>query len=340
MLFDFTDSDGDLVVISSDEELVEALDQFDGTVFRLYLKRRSPDDFQRGPPTREQEEPTIMRGEGSQQPPTEGETELPPTQQQQQQQRPQPTQQPQGGVFHPGVVCDGCSGPIYGTRFKCLVCSDYDLCTGCEAQGKHVDHNMVSITDPSSYNPWGFDNPWARRFGPRGGHPCHEWWGPRWWQQRFGGPHPPPPHGGYGPGPGHPWGFGGGHPGCPGRGFQGQRWCGGFPPSPWWKNVADAHKEGAQTSGASEPMETGADAQQHSQPQQQPQYQAPTEEEKKSFLQGVGQAVSSFLEPFGVKVDVDVVRDGEKTPSAPPPSSGEAGSSAATAEVHARTLVQ
>ncbi len=47
--------------------------------------------------------------------------------------------------------------------------------------------------------------------------------------------------------------------------------------------------------------------------------------------------MSSFLEPFGVKVDVDVVGDGDKTtPGAPPPpSSGEDGpSSATTAEVN------
>ena len=35
----FTDNDGDLIVISSDEELVQALDQFDGSVFRIYLKK-------------------------------------------------------------------------------------------------------------------------------------------------------------------------------------------------------------------------------------------------------------------------------------------------------------
>ena len=35
----FADNDGDLIVISSDEELVQALDQFDGSVFRLYLKK-------------------------------------------------------------------------------------------------------------------------------------------------------------------------------------------------------------------------------------------------------------------------------------------------------------
>ena len=32
----------------------------------------------------------------------------------------------------------------------------------------------------------------------------------------------------------------------------------------------------------------------------------PSEEERKTFLHGVGEAISGFLEPFGVKVDVDV----------------------------------
>lgn len=36
-----TDSEGDVVTLSSDEELVEALDQFEGGIFRLYLKKGS-----------------------------------------------------------------------------------------------------------------------------------------------------------------------------------------------------------------------------------------------------------------------------------------------------------
>lgn len=32
------DSEGDRIVISSDEELLEALDHFDGTLFRLHIK--------------------------------------------------------------------------------------------------------------------------------------------------------------------------------------------------------------------------------------------------------------------------------------------------------------
>lgn len=42
------------------------------------------------------------------------------------------------GTVHTGVRCDGCSCfPIVGTRFKCSVCPDYDLCERCE---KVVDH--------------------------------------------------------------------------------------------------------------------------------------------------------------------------------------------------------
>lgn len=51
-------------------------------------------------------------------------------------------------AFHPGVVCDGCQGAVYGSRFKCLQCHDYDLCSKCEAQGKHNEHNMVRIPTP------------------------------------------------------------------------------------------------------------------------------------------------------------------------------------------------
>ena len=33
---------------------------------------------------------------------------------------------------HRGVACDGCDqAPLRGRRFKCKVCSDYDLCETC-----------------------------------------------------------------------------------------------------------------------------------------------------------------------------------------------------------------
>lgn len=277
--------------------------------------------FQTWPPHVEKPTPEDGTGESDQ-----------PQQQQQHPSEEEPSsqegqeQQPQG-AFHPGVTCDGCNGPIHGIRYKCLVCSDYDLCAGCEAKGKHVDHNMVTINDPFSYNPWGFQNPWAHGFQ---GHPCHG----GWWGQHG--------HHGFGPrGFQHPCGgrcprrFGGGHPHCFRGGHPGHRWGGG---APWWRCAAN--KEAGQASGTSEPMETGADSQQQAQQQQaQQQQQQPgapqNEEEQRKFLHGVGEAVSSFLEPFGIKVDVDVVGGGEKPPTAPPPS-GEAEPS--VAEVRSSNL--
>ena len=233
-----------------------------------------------------------------------------PTEQEPSSEQTQPQQQ-QEGVLHPGVTCDGCNGPIHGTRYKCLVCNDYDLCTGCEAKGQHVDHNMVTISDPCSYNPWGFQHPWAHGFGGR--HPCHGGW---WGQRGHPGFHGHHGHHGFGPhGFQHPCGgpprFHGGHPRCfrGGHCGPGQFGAGG---APWWRNAAG--KEAGKT-GESEPMETTAEAkQQPGCPQ--------SEEERKSFLHGVGQAVSSFLEPFGVKVDVDVAGGGETPSTAPPPSGG------------------
>ena len=77
-------------------------------------------------------------------------------------------------------------------------------------------------------------------------------------------------------------------------------------------------------------METSGNSQ-----QQQPQPGCPqSEEERKTFLQGVGQAVSSFLEPFGVKVDVDVAGGEEKPPTAPPASGEGASTEASHLNIH------
>merc|ERR1712107_304710 len=54
----------------------------------------------------------------------------------------------QAGVEHPGIVCDGCDGPVLGPRYKCLVCADYDLCKSCESRGLHSEHKMVRLPQP------------------------------------------------------------------------------------------------------------------------------------------------------------------------------------------------
>ena len=50
--------------------------------------------------------------------------------------------------MHPGIVCDGCDGPVLGPRYKCLACADYDLCKSCEGRGLHSQHNMVRLPKP------------------------------------------------------------------------------------------------------------------------------------------------------------------------------------------------
>lgn len=50
--------------------------------------------------------------------------------------------------IHSNVTCDGCEkAPISGIRYKCGVCPNYDLCSNCEATGKHdASHPMIKIT--------------------------------------------------------------------------------------------------------------------------------------------------------------------------------------------------
>lgn len=85
------------------------------------------------------------------------------------------------GIRHPGIVCDGCEGPVCGNRFKCVICPDYDLCEPCEKKGLHSEHDMMKITNP-------VQGPFCGPFGGPGG-PFGGPGGP------FGGPGVPGPHG-------------------------------------------------------------------------------------------------------------------------------------------------
>lgn len=142
---------------------------------------------------------------------------------------------------HRGVSCDGCGAqPIRGTRFKCAVCSDFDLCAHCEALGKHpANHPMMALYGAVSeaVRPFlGIREVIGRHGGPHG-HGGR--WGGRgrwgrgrhgnggfggWWAQG-----PPPPFGPHGCPPGPPppfnggWGANGQAPqGCQGQNGQGR----------------------------------------------------------------------------------------------------------------------
>lgn len=51
--------------------------------------------------------------------------------------------------LHPGVVCDGCEKDIFGIRYKCMMCPDYDLCRDCREKGIHPEHTFIPITKPA-----------------------------------------------------------------------------------------------------------------------------------------------------------------------------------------------
>jgi len=55
-------------------------------------------------------------------------------------------------VKHEGITCDGCNQGVYGIRYKCTVCHDYDLCSQCEKKGEQVhstSHPLLKITTPA-----------------------------------------------------------------------------------------------------------------------------------------------------------------------------------------------
>ena len=50
------------------------------------------------------------------------------------------------------ISCDGCHAyPIYGKRFKCETCKDFDLCEKCEAKygGEHL-HPFLKVYEPQT----------------------------------------------------------------------------------------------------------------------------------------------------------------------------------------------
>lgn len=56
------------------------------------------------------------------------------------------------GIKHEGTMCDPCrQQPIFGIRWKCADCANYDLCSICYHADKHsLRHRFYRITLPFS----------------------------------------------------------------------------------------------------------------------------------------------------------------------------------------------
>jgi hypothetical protein len=109
----WTDEEGDMVTIAMDEELIIALTEMQGPVYKLVVNVKS------------QKKSENTKNDSQQ------ESQIHP------------------GVTCD--ACE--KQPIEGYRYKCVVCDDFDLCGSCEAAGLHPGHNMMRIANPEMVFP-------------------------------------------------------------------------------------------------------------------------------------------------------------------------------------------
>merc|ERR1712236_93137 len=113
----WTDEDGDNVTIGMDEELIIALTEMSGPVYKLMVLIKNEEKF--GNSGNNHKETTEAKS-----------------------------------LIHHGITCDSCEKtPSEGCRYKCVVLYDFDLCGNCEAAGRHPGHNMMRIANPEMVFP-------------------------------------------------------------------------------------------------------------------------------------------------------------------------------------------
>eukprot|EP00099_Drosophila_melanogaster_P000035 NP_001014491.1 refractory to sigma P, isoform B [Drosophila melanogaster] len=83
---------------------------------------------------------------------------------------------PSNFTIHDAVECDGCGlAPLIGFRYKCVQCSNYDLCQKCELAHKHPEHLMLRMptnNGPGMVDAWFTGPGLGRRSGRRSRGHC------------------------------------------------------------------------------------------------------------------------------------------------------------------------
>ncbi|XP_063046389.1 sequestosome-1 isoform X2 [Engraulis encrasicolus] len=157
----YKDEDGDMIAFSSDDELMMGLTGVKDGTFRLFIKekkehkkdREFPNHGFPGFPFPPPPGPPHMGPPGA---PHMGPPGPPPPHGDHPHHPPPPQ-------VHYGVTCDGCEGRVAGTRFKCTVCPDYDLCSSCQAKGLHKEHVLMPIWHPLNMFEWFPRGKWMRK---------------------------------------------------------------------------------------------------------------------------------------------------------------------------------
>ncbi|KFM75689.1 Sequestosome-1, partial [Stegodyphus mimosarum] len=118
------DSDDDLIQMSSDPELAQALANAEDGLIKLYITLQP------------REMPSISVAEAAEVNDAAKTNDANAAKTNQE--------------VHPFVICDGCNNSVKGYRYKCLECKDFDLCSSCHADNKHPEHDMLKLTRPHS----------------------------------------------------------------------------------------------------------------------------------------------------------------------------------------------
>uniref|UniRef100_A0A023GPA0 Putative sequestosome 1 n=1 Tax=Amblyomma triste TaxID=251400 RepID=A0A023GPA0_AMBTT len=141
-ILSWTDPEGDEIVMSSDAELAQAVQNMKDGVLKIFVVLVSPAGA-----NSDERKPAPAAGASA----TEDSTRV-----------------------HAGVLCDACDQEIRGVRYKCLQCEDYDLCDSCHGKKIHDEHDMLKLVNPGVRPLWAFPG-WKRLwrhcgYHRRGGH--------------------------------------------------------------------------------------------------------------------------------------------------------------------------